>query len=42
MNHPEMALAANWDIRLVALSYMVAVFASYAALDLHKECRYEG
>ena len=34
MNHPEMALAASWDPRLVALSYMVAVFASYSALDL--------
>jgi hypothetical protein len=33
MNHPEMARAASWDLRLVALSYMVAVFASYTALD---------
>jgi len=24
----------SWDLRLVALSYLVGVFASYAALDL--------
>ena len=24
----------SWDPRLIALSYLVAVFASYAALDL--------
>ena len=34
MNHADMALAVGWDFRLVALSYVVAVFASYTALDL--------
>ena len=32
MHHAEMA--ASWDLRLVTLSYVIAVFASYAALDL--------
>lgn len=27
-------MAASWDFRLVALSYVVAVFASYTVLDL--------
>jgi PAS domain S-box-containing protein len=30
----HMAVAVDWDLRLVALSYVVAVFASYTALDL--------
>src|SRR3712207_373514 len=34
MNHTDMVVAASWDLRLVALSYVVAVFASYTALDL--------
>lgn len=34
MNHSEMVITASWDLRLVALSYIVAVFASYTALDL--------
>jgi PAS domain S-box-containing protein len=29
-----MAVAVDWDLRLVVLSYVVAVFASYTALDL--------
>src|SRR3712207_1096558 len=29
-----MAMAVDWDLRLVVLSYVVAVFASYTALDL--------
>jgi PAS domain S-box-containing protein len=33
MNHAEMAVAASWDPQLVVLSYIVAVFASYTALD---------
>ena len=34
MNHADMVLAASYDFRLVALSYLVAVIASYTALDL--------
>jgi two-component system sensor histidine kinase/response regulator len=34
MNHTHMAVAVDWDLRLVVLSYVVAVFASYTALDL--------
>ena len=34
MTHTEMVMTAGWDLRLVALSYVVAVFASYTALDL--------
>jgi PAS domain S-box-containing protein len=33
MNHTEMALAGSWDPQLVVLSYLIAVFASYTALD---------
>jgi NO-binding membrane sensor protein with MHYT domain len=29
-----MAVAVDWDLRLVVLSYVVAVFASYTAVDL--------
>src|SRR5918997_284372 len=34
MNHTHMAVAVDWDLRLVVLSYVIAVFASYTALDL--------
>ena len=34
MNHTDLVMTASWDLRLVALSYVVAVFASYTALDL--------
>ena len=34
MNHTHMAVAISWDLRLVVLSYVIAVFASYTALDL--------
>ena len=34
MNHVETAVAVGWDYRLVLLSYVIAVFASYTALDL--------
>ncbi len=34
MDHTEIAMATGWDLRLVALSYVVAAFASYTALDL--------
>src|ERR671917_1686347 len=34
MNHTEMAVTGSWDLWLVVLSYVVAVFASYTALDL--------
>jgi methyl-accepting chemotaxis protein PixJ len=34
MNHTHMAVAVDWDLRLVVLSYVVAIFASYTALDL--------
>ncbi|QIN82318.1 PAS domain S-box protein [Rubrobacter tropicus] len=34
MNNHEMLAHVGWDPWLVALSYVVAVFASYAALDL--------
>jgi two-component system, sensor histidine kinase and response regulator len=34
VNHVEMAVAVGWDYRLVVLSYVIAVFASYTALDL--------
>ncbi len=29
-----MAVIGGWDLRLVVLSYVIAVFASYTALDL--------
>jgi two-component system sensor histidine kinase/response regulator len=34
MNVPEMALTGTYDDRLVVLSVVIAVFASYSALDL--------
>src|SRR3954471_15829783 len=34
MSDPDMAVTASWDPWLVVLSYVVAVFASYTALDL--------
>jgi NO-binding membrane sensor protein with MHYT domain len=34
MNHADMVLPASYDLRLVALSYLVAVIASYTALDV--------
>jgi PAS domain S-box-containing protein len=34
MNHTDMGVTASWDLWLVVLSYVVAVFASYTALDL--------
>jgi two-component system sensor histidine kinase/response regulator len=34
MTSPELAMAGSFDHRLVALSVLIAVFASYAALDL--------
>ncbi len=34
MKHVDVAVVAGWDLRLVVLSYVVAVFASYTALDL--------
>ncbi|HEX6710471.1 MAG TPA: PAS domain S-box protein [Rubrobacter sp.] len=34
MNHAEAAVVAGWDLRLVVLSYVIAAFASYTALDL--------
>src|SRR2546427_10043829 len=34
MTDPNMAMASSYDYRLVALSVMIAIFASYAALDL--------
>ena len=34
INHTDMAVIAHWDLRLVLLSYVIAVFASYTALDL--------
>ncbi len=33
MSHAEMSVAASWDLGLVARSYVVAVLASYTALD---------
>src|SRR6266852_4846377 len=34
MTHPNMAMASSYDYRLVALSVIIAIFASYASLDL--------
>ncbi|HET7273379.1 MAG TPA: PAS domain S-box protein, partial [Rubrobacter sp.] len=34
MDHAEAAVVAGWDLRLVVLSYVIAAFASYTALDL--------
>ncbi len=34
MNHTRMLVDAGWDPWLVAISYVVAALASYAALDL--------
>jgi two-component system sensor histidine kinase/response regulator len=34
MNSPEVAMASSYDYRLVAVSVLIAVMASYAALDL--------
>jgi PAS domain S-box-containing protein len=34
MTDPNMVMASSYDYRLVALSVMIAIFASYAALDL--------
>ncbi|HEX5691835.1 MAG TPA: MHYT domain-containing protein, partial [Roseiflexaceae bacterium] len=34
MQHAAMLLSGSYDWRLVALSYVVAVMASYTALDL--------
>jgi NO-binding membrane sensor protein with MHYT domain len=34
LNHAETAVALGWDYRLVVLSYVIAAFASYTALDL--------
>ena len=34
MTDPNMAMASSYDYRLVALSVVIAIFASYAALDL--------
>jgi two-component system, sensor histidine kinase and response regulator len=34
VNHAETAVAVGWDYRLVVLSYVIAAFASYTALDL--------
>src|SRR6266852_9352976 len=34
MTHPNLAIASSYDYRLVALSVIIAIFASYAALDL--------
>src|SRR5260370_3105133 len=34
MTDPNMAMASSYDYRLVALSVIIAIFASYAALEL--------
>src|ERR1700685_4377215 len=34
MNSPEVAMASSYDYRLVVVSVLIAVMASYAALDL--------
>ncbi len=34
MSHTEMGMAASWNPGLIVLSYVVAVFASYTALNL--------
>ena len=39
MNQTEMGVAASWDPGLIVLSYVVAVFASYTALDLAGRAR---
>src|SRR5260370_7998347 len=34
MTDPNMAMVSSYDYRLVALSIIIAIFASYAALEL--------